>query len=116
MIAVSVIIPVYNAESHLEECIQSVLKQTMNNIEIICVNDGSVDQSLQILRKLQESDTRIEIIDKSNYFVSSYFTISILESSDKSVAIFSTNSYELLVYSIFTKEFSFIDVSLNILS
>ena len=66
MIAVSVIIPVYNAESHLEECIQSVLKQTMNNIEIICVNDGSVDQSLQILRKLQESDTRIEIIDKSN--------------------------------------------------
>lgn len=44
-ICVSVIIPVYNAERHLEECLNSCLKQTLREIEIICVNDGSTDNT-----------------------------------------------------------------------
>ena len=49
MVKVSVIIPVYNAELYLEECLDSVCSQTLKEIEIICVDDGSTDDSLQIL-------------------------------------------------------------------
>ncbi|MGM9987217.1 MAG: glycosyltransferase family 2 protein, partial [Bacillaceae bacterium] len=59
MIKVSVIIPVYNAEVYLEECIQSLLKQTINECEFIFVNDGSTDNSLSILKRYKEIDERI---------------------------------------------------------
>ena len=48
MTKVSVIMPVYNVEEYLEECLNSVIHQTLKEIEIICVNDGSTDGSLQI--------------------------------------------------------------------
>ena len=67
---VSVIIPVYNAEDYLERCIDSVLNQTYENLEIIAVNDGSKDGSLQILKKKELQDARIHIIDKENQGVS----------------------------------------------
>lgn len=60
---VSVIIPVYNVELYLADCLDSVINQTLRELEIICVNDGSTDNSLAILRKYQEADKRIEIID-----------------------------------------------------
>jgi len=60
---VSIVIPVYNAEKYLKECIESALNQTYKNIEIIAVNDGSTDNSLQILN---EFSNRIKIISKSN--------------------------------------------------
>ena len=62
MIKVSVIMPVYNVEKYLEECLESVINQTLKEIEIICVNDGSTDGSLQILYKYAELDKRIRII------------------------------------------------------
>lgn len=65
---ISVIIPVYNAEKYLRETIQSVLNQTYPNFEIITVNDGSTDYSLEILQ--QFTDHRIRIIDKENTGVS----------------------------------------------
>ena len=46
---VSIIVPVYNVEQYLEQCLESALNQTMQEIEIICINDGSTDGSLQIL-------------------------------------------------------------------
>ena len=49
-IAVSIVIPVCNVERYLKECLDSVIKQTLKNIEIICINDGSTDKSLKILR------------------------------------------------------------------
>lgn len=63
---VSIIVPVYNVEQFLEECLDSVVQQSLRNIEIICVNDGSTDQSLNILEKYAETDNRIKIISKPN--------------------------------------------------
>lgn len=67
---VSVIIPVYNTEKYLRECLDSVISQTLDDIEIICINDGSTDNSLEILREYAQKDTRIVIIDQKNKGVS----------------------------------------------
>lgn len=63
---VSIIIPIYNAEKYIQHCISSVLVQTYTNIEIILVNDGSTDNSLNICQKLQKQDKRIKIINQEN--------------------------------------------------
>ena len=65
-IKVSVIIPVYNVEKYLRECLDSVINQTLEDIEIICVNDGSTDNSLKILDKYALKDKRIIIITQKN--------------------------------------------------
>lgn len=64
--SVSVIIPVYNVEKYLRECLDSVVKQTRKDIEIICVNDGSTDGSLEILQEYAEKDRRIKVISQEN--------------------------------------------------
>lgn len=66
MSKISVIIPVYNAEEYLSECLESVLEQTHKNFEIICVNDGSKDDSLSILNAYQKMDKRIKVITQEN--------------------------------------------------
>ena len=71
MSKVSIIIPVYNVDKYLERCLNSVLKQTHTNLEIICVNDGSPDSSLDILKKYEKQDGRVKVIDKENGGVSS---------------------------------------------
>ena len=63
---VSIIVPIYNVEKYLEKCIISLINQTYKNIEIILVNDGSPDNSLDICKKYQLKDERIVILDKSN--------------------------------------------------
>ncbi len=63
---ISVIIPVYNVEKYLSRCLRSVLNQTLLNIEIICVNDGSTDGSLNILQKYAQMDRRIIVLDQEN--------------------------------------------------
>lgn len=65
-IKVSIIIPVYNIEKHLKQCLDSVINQSLQEIEIICVNDGSTDNSPQILEEYAQKDDRIIIINKSN--------------------------------------------------
>lgn len=69
-VKVSAIVPVYNTEKFLEKCIRSIMSQTLKEIEIICINDGSTDNSLEILKKLQKEDKRIIIIDKKNEGIS----------------------------------------------
>ncbi len=64
MVKVSIIVPVYNSEKYIEKCLNSLINQTLKEIEIIIVNDGSTDNSLEIIRKF--SDSRIKIIDKAN--------------------------------------------------
>ena len=63
---ISVIIPVYNTEKYLTETLDSVLIQTLADIEIICIDDGSTDNSLAILRQYQQTDNRIKIITQKN--------------------------------------------------
>ncbi len=67
---VSVIIPVYNTENYLDETLQSLENQSLNEIEIVCVNDGSTDSSLTILRNHAKMDSRIKIVDQKNRGVS----------------------------------------------
>lgn len=63
---ISVIIPVYNVEKYLAECLTSVVNQTFKDIEIICVNDGSTDNSPMILEEFAQKDSRIKIINQEN--------------------------------------------------
>lgn len=63
---VSLLVPVYNVERYLEQCLDSALSQTLSDIEVICVNDGSTDSSPEILRAYAARDERIRIINKEN--------------------------------------------------
>ena len=63
---ISVIIPVYNMEKYLNECLDSVINQTLKDIEIICINDGSTDNSLKILKEYEKKDKRIKILTQKN--------------------------------------------------
>lgn len=63
---VSVIIPVYNVKTYLSQCIESVINQTLKDIEIICIDDGSTDGSEVILDEYSSKDSRIKVIHKSN--------------------------------------------------
>ena len=65
-VKVSIIVPVYNTQMYISECLQSALKQTLKEIEIICVDDGSTDNSLEILKSFSKKDKRIIIIQQSN--------------------------------------------------
>ena len=61
---VSVIIPAYNAENYIKQCVDSVLEQTYENIEVICVDDGSVDTTFRILQFLAHKDKRFVLLQQ----------------------------------------------------
>lgn len=63
---ISVIIPVYNTAGYLPRCLDSILNNTYRNLEVICVNDGSRDNSLEILKAYAEKDSRVKVIDQEN--------------------------------------------------
>ncbi|WP_300827433.1 MULTISPECIES: glycosyltransferase family 2 protein [Helicobacter] len=63
---VAIIIPIYNVEKFLNECLDSIVNQTYTNLEILLINDGSTDSSLQIAKEYAQKDSRITIIDKAN--------------------------------------------------
>ncbi len=63
---ISILVPVYNVESYLPQCLDSLISQTLHDLEIICINDGSTDHSLAILQQYAARDRRIRIIDKPN--------------------------------------------------
>lgn len=65
---VSVIIPVYNVEKYLRQCLDSVVNQTLKEIEIICIDDGSTDSSLEILKEYAEKDPRFTILTQENLY------------------------------------------------
>ena len=66
MVKVSVIIPIYNTELYIEKCLNSLINQTLNDIEIICVNDGSTDDSMVIVNSYAQKDSRIKVIEQPN--------------------------------------------------
>lgn len=63
---ISIVVPVYNVASYLRECLESILEQTYENLEVICVNDGSTDGSLAILEEYRSRDSRVRVISKPN--------------------------------------------------
>lgn len=63
---ISIILPVFNTEKYLEKCLDSILEQSYKDFEILAINDGSIDSSIDILRKYEKKDCRIRIIDKRN--------------------------------------------------
>lgn len=67
---VSIIVPVYNAADYLDRCLHSILQQTYQNIQLILVNDGSKDSSLEVCKKFAKQDSRVVILDKKNSGVS----------------------------------------------
>ena len=90
---ISIIIPVYNAEKYLERCILSITNQTYKNIEIITINDGSKDNSIKILYKLQKLYKNIIIIDKENGGVSSARNIGIEKANGLYVFFVDSDDY-----------------------
>jgi glycosyltransferase involved in cell wall biosynthesis len=67
MFTVSVIIPVYNCEKYIEKCLESVQNQTCEGLEIVCIDDGSTDKSVDIIKAKQKSDGRIRLFQQSNH-------------------------------------------------
>ena len=102
MSKISVIIPVYNAEKYMRKSLDSLLNQTFKDLEIICINDGSTDSSLDILKEYASKDTRIKIIDKPNSGYGASVNLGIEKAQSDFVAIFEPddildkNIYEVL--------------------
>ena len=67
---ISIIVPVYNVAAYLPQCLDSILGQTYRELEIICVNDGSKDRSLELLERYAHKDNRVKVLDKANEGVS----------------------------------------------
>lgn len=65
-IQISVIVPLYNAEKFIEACARSILGQTFKNLELVLVNDGSKDNSLEICQRIADEDSRVKVLDKEN--------------------------------------------------
>jgi glycosyltransferase involved in cell wall biosynthesis len=70
-IDVSIIVPIYNVETYLRQCLDSLINQTLKGIELICVNDGSTDNSLAIIQEYAQRDNRVVILSKDNGGLSS---------------------------------------------
>ena len=70
-VKISVVLPVYNVANYLRKCLDSLVNQTFEDFEVICVNDGSTDSSREILAQYAQKDSRIKIVDKKNGGLSS---------------------------------------------
>jgi glycosyltransferase involved in cell wall biosynthesis len=84
---VSVIVPVYNVEEYIRECIKSIQVQTYSNLEIIVVNDGTKDKSIEIIKDLIETDSRIRVISQPNQGLSAARNTGIENATGKYVAM-----------------------------
>ena len=66
MVKISIIMPIYNAEIYLEESVNSILNQNFEDFELICIDDGSTDNSLAILNEISKKDSRLRVISQKN--------------------------------------------------
>lgn len=90
---ISVIVPVYNAENTIEKCVASICNQTYSELEIILVNDGSQDKSLEIISKISLNDERIIVIDKKNSGVSDTRNTGIMASTGEFIAFVDSDDF-----------------------
>lgn len=92
---VTIVVPVYNVEDYLEECVESIIIQNYKNIEIILINDGSTDRSLKILKKYQKENQNIKLISHSNQGQSYCRNIGINLSEGKYILFLDSDDYIL---------------------
>ncbi|SFH06808.1 Glycosyltransferase involved in cell wall bisynthesis [Desulfotomaculum arcticum] len=90
---VSIIIPVYNVETYLRECLDSVLNQTLKDIEIICINDGSTDGSPSILDEYAAKDSRVKVINKPNSGYGHTMNVGMDEATGEYIGIVESDDY-----------------------
>lgn len=90
---ISIIVPIYNAEEYLPDCIESILSQTYKNLEVILINDGSSDDSLKICNYYKSKDNRIIVIDKPNEGVSSARNLGIEIAKGKYIGFVDSDDY-----------------------
>ena len=90
---VSVIIPIYNTEEYLKECLDSVISQTLTDIEIICIDDGSTDGSLNILKEYALNDNRIKILKQKNKGAGAARNLGIKNATGEFVNFFDSDDY-----------------------
>jgi glycosyltransferase involved in cell wall biosynthesis len=90
---VSIIIPIYNAESFLEQCIDSILQQTYNNFELLLINDGSTDKSKEICERYSQKDKRVNVYHKKNGGVSSARNLGLLKAQGKWVVFVDSDDW-----------------------
>ena len=93
MYKISVIIPVYNVENYLRECLDSITSQTVKDIEIICIDDGSTDNSPEILKEYQKKDSRIKIITKENGGQATARNLGIKEAQGEYIAFIDSDDF-----------------------
>lgn len=93
MDTVSLIIPIYNSSKYLNRCLNSVINQTYPFLEIICINDGSTDNSTEILNKYARDDNRISVINIENKGVSNARNIGIKEAKGRYIAFLDSDDY-----------------------
>ena len=90
---ISIIIPIYNVESYLSRCLTSVVRQTLRDIEIICVNDGTKDASVDIVREYMKRDHRIRLIEKENGGISSARNVGLEQARGTQVLFLDSDDY-----------------------
>ena len=90
---ISVVMPMYNQEKYIVKCLESVINQTLNELEIIVVNDGSTDSSLSIVKRYAEKDDRIVIIDKPNSGYGNSVNLGMRRATGKYIGIVETDDF-----------------------
>ncbi|WP_022752764.1 glycosyltransferase family 2 protein [Butyrivibrio fibrisolvens] len=90
---ISIVVPVYNVEKYLEKCINSIIAQTYDNIEIILVNDGSTDDSADIISRFEEADTRIKSYSQENGGLSAARNTGINNANGRYIAFVDSDDY-----------------------
>lgn len=90
---ISVIVPVYNVEKYLDKCVQSILNQTYENIELVLIDDGSTDGSSKICDKYGKIDSRVKVIHKENGGLSSARNRGIDEAVGKFITFIDSDDY-----------------------
>lgn len=115
----SVVIPVYNVETYLEECVLSVISQTYSRLQILLVDDGSTDGSLRIARRLARADRRVRVITKKNNGLGAARNTGILASTGKYIAfvdsddIVPKDAYEVMLATLHRTGSDFVVGSIN---
>lgn len=93
MLKISVLVPVYNVELYLEQCLNSLINQTFEDTEIICVDDGSTDCSAQILDRFAASDPRIRVIHKENTGYGNSMNVALGQAAGEYIAILESDDF-----------------------